>query len=204
MLRLSQNEKQSFGSHVRRQLLPTIVTLTVTLTLNCPVNILNLLYHGKICPISTKPETNISIKSKAWNTAINFDMGRISHFLAHNRQLLRWLQMLFRSLTSGFLWSQWRGKLSRHSRRMHNPQFHVSGKRPIDLSGSLFWHSWNLGIFWCKVHGRILYTDDYLRHARKTFSSCSPRLPLFDIEFRKMIPFYWYCKLFGVCQLQNM
>ena len=35
------------------------------------------------------------------------------------------------SLTSGFLWSQWRGKRSRHSRRMRNPQFCVSGKRPI-------------------------------------------------------------------------
>ena len=27
------------------------------------------------------------------------------------------------SLTSGFLWSRWRGKRSRHSRRMRNPQF---------------------------------------------------------------------------------
>ena len=37
-----------------------------------------------------------------------------------------------RSLTSGFLWSQWRGKRSRLSRRMHKPQFCVSGKRPIE------------------------------------------------------------------------
>ena len=35
------------------------------------------------------------------------------------------------SLTSGFLWNQWREKRSRHSRRMRNPQFYVSGKRPI-------------------------------------------------------------------------
>ena len=35
------------------------------------------------------------------------------------------------SLISGFLWSQWRGKRSRHSRRMRNQQFYVSGKRPI-------------------------------------------------------------------------
>ena len=35
------------------------------------------------------------------------------------------------SLTSSFLWSRWRGKRSRHSRRMRNPQFYVSGKRPI-------------------------------------------------------------------------
>ena len=35
------------------------------------------------------------------------------------------------SLTSGFLWSRWRGKCSRHSRCMRNPQFYVSGKRPM-------------------------------------------------------------------------
>ena len=33
------------------------------------------------------------------------------------------------SFITGFLWNQWRGKCSRHSRRMRNPQFHVSGKR---------------------------------------------------------------------------
>ena len=35
-------------------------------------------------------------------------------------------------LTSGFLWSRWRGKHSPHSRRMRNPQLCVSGKRPMD------------------------------------------------------------------------
>ena len=35
------------------------------------------------------------------------------------------------SITSGFLWSRWRGKRSRHSRRMRNPQFCVSRKRPM-------------------------------------------------------------------------
>ena len=35
------------------------------------------------------------------------------------------------SLTRGFLWSRWRGKRSRFSRRMRNPQFYVSGKRPM-------------------------------------------------------------------------
>ena len=35
------------------------------------------------------------------------------------------------SLTNSFLWSRWRGKRSRHSRRMRNPQFYVSGKRPM-------------------------------------------------------------------------
>ena len=32
------------------------------------------------------------------------------------------------SLTSGFRWSRWRGERSRHSWRMRNPQFYVSGK----------------------------------------------------------------------------
>ena len=35
------------------------------------------------------------------------------------------------SLTSGFLWSRWRGKCSRHSGRMRNPQFYISGTRPM-------------------------------------------------------------------------
>ena len=35
------------------------------------------------------------------------------------------------SLTIGFLWSRWRGKRYRHFRRMLNPQFCVSGKRPM-------------------------------------------------------------------------
>ena len=34
-------------------------------------------------------------------------------------------------LTNYFLWRRWRGKRSRHSRRMHNPKFCVSGKRPV-------------------------------------------------------------------------
>ena len=35
------------------------------------------------------------------------------------------------SLTNGFLWCRWWGKRSRHSRRMRNTQFYVSGKRPM-------------------------------------------------------------------------
>ena len=37
------------------------------------------------------------------------------------------------SLSSGFLWSRWWGKRSQHARRMRNPQFCVSGKRPIEI-----------------------------------------------------------------------
>ena len=35
------------------------------------------------------------------------------------------------SLTNGFLWGRWRGKRSRHSRRMRNTQCYVSGKRSM-------------------------------------------------------------------------
>ena len=34
-------------------------------------------------------------------------------------------------LTTGFLWSRSRGKRSRHTRRMRNPQLFVSGRRPM-------------------------------------------------------------------------
>ena len=39
------------------------------------------------------------------------------------------------SLTIGLLWSRWQGKYSRHPRRMRNPQFYVSGKRPMTTFG---------------------------------------------------------------------
>ena len=39
-------------------------------------------------------------------------------------------------LTSGLLWSRWRGKCSQRSRRMRNPQFYIPGKRPIEVSRS--------------------------------------------------------------------
>ena len=37
-----------------------------------------------------------------------------------------------KSLTSGFLWNRQRRETFRHSQRMHNPEFFVSGKRPMD------------------------------------------------------------------------
>ena len=37
----------------------------------------------------------------------------------------------------GIAHSRWRGKRSRHSRRMRNPQFYVSGKRPMAESSRI-------------------------------------------------------------------
>ena len=42
------------------------------------------------------------------------------------------------SLTSGFLWSRWRGKRSRYSRRTRNPLIYISGKRPIACAANLY------------------------------------------------------------------
>ena len=58
------------------------------------------------------------------------------------------------SLTSGFLWSRGRGKRSRHSRRMRNPQFYVSGERPMTWDMMTSWkrfpHYWPFvwGVYW--------------------------------------------------------
>ena len=62
-------------------------------------------------------------------------------------------------LTSGFLWCRCREKRSRHSRRMRNPKFCVSGKRPMlnivvtckiaDLKVELF----------AKVHGKLQWIE---------------------------------------------
>ena len=38
------------------------------------------------------------------------------------------------SLISGFIWGRWRGKRFRHFRCRCNPQFYVSGKRPVMYS----------------------------------------------------------------------
>ena len=55
------------------------------------------------------------------------------------------------SLTSGFFWSRWRGKRSRHSRRMRNPRFCVSGKRSIGAMTSVITGHPTVGPTTCSV-----------------------------------------------------
>ena len=52
------------------------------------------------------------------------------------------------SLTSVFLWSQCRGKRSRHSRRMRKPQFFVSGNRPMVYINKTRWYQED----WTGIH----------------------------------------------------
>ena len=65
---------------------------------------------------------------------------RSRHASQHVRHAL--VVMHVGALTSGVFWSRWPGKRSRHSRRMHNPQFNVSGKRPIGP-----WKSQNIATY---------------------------------------------------------
>ena len=46
--------------------------------------------------------------------------------------------LLWYSFVTSWSWlGLWRGKLSRHSRRMRKPQLYVSGKRPVSLISTL-------------------------------------------------------------------
>ena len=88
------------------------------------------------------------------------------------------------SLTRGFVWSRWQGKRSRHSQRMRNPQFYVSGKRPIgdkplsELMVTHFTHvcaplglGVRLGILTNVLFGTT--TDKVLQHIPKVFLCAS-------------------------------
>ena len=72
------------------------------------------------------------------------------------------------SLTSGFLWSRWRGKRSRYSRRMRSPQFYVSGNRPIvRVSTDDCWVLSTKGVWYGKrfhVMRSLCHTEDLIRH----------------------------------------
>ena len=56
------------------------------------------------------------------------------------------------SRTSEFLWSRWRGKRSRHSRRMRNTHVYVSGNRPIEilLQPSIYHQTSNISLDLCR------------------------------------------------------
>ena len=99
------------------------------------------------------------------------------------------------SLTSGFLWHRWRGKRSRHSRRMHNPQFYVSGKSTmvwaiIMLSRSIQyeWHSGGTTVSENKLN--IWGTQDIIAPY-----GCDDTIPLFIKKFSGFRPHcsnWWY------------
>ena len=72
------------------------------------------------------------------------------------------------SLTSGFLWSQWRRKGSQHSRRMRNPQYDVFGKMPMLRCQSI--HLYRSRLLHCVRRNRTTRhyqrcsTEEYMHH----------------------------------------
>ena len=63
------------------------------------------------------------------------------------------------SLTIDCLWSLWQGKRSLHSWRMGNPQFYVSGKRPMAWYPHPFhrstWHDWDPCLGYMEQQSRV-------------------------------------------------
>ena len=94
------------------------------------------------------------------------------------------------SLISGFLWSQSRGKRSRHSRRMRNPQVCVSGKRPMALLTWRHKSQWNFALnapvsaseglrSYQKINRNMIYTlYSHTKNSRCRMSSSAK--PLFE------------------------
>ena len=65
------------------------------------------------------------------------------------------------SLTSGFPWSRWWGKHSRHSRCMRNRKFYVSGKRPVDYNTIWATHinTWQLNYCYANSNTKDIIFD---------------------------------------------
>ena len=93
------------------------------------------------------------------------------------------------SLTSIFLWSQWRGKHSRHSRRMRKPQFYESVKRPMQTHMSNEYIKRLTELRWtnndCKLENYhvLLFSNIYRRYEIKQIQLfCGAALYIFKKE----------------------
>ena len=62
------------------------------------------------------------------------------------------------SLTSGFLWSKWRGKRSWHSGRMRKSQFYVS---PFAMWGRVEWMGECINGCWWECRWMITWASEY-------------------------------------------
>ena len=89
------------------------------------------------------------------------------------------------SLNGGFLWSRWRGKCSRYSRRMRNLQFYVSGKRLMELivvriCGWVREYSWgdslwDRGFFFFRSVKKLMHFDTFQLHLLNNLTYWTPR-----------------------------
>ena len=84
------------------------------------------------------------------------------------------------ALISSFLWSRWwRGKRSRLFRRMRNPQFYLSGKRPMEARLSEC-HQWT-STRWINIKPGVFPSSNW--HAYITFDCIVILSGLFPIVF---------------------
>ena len=81
------------------------------------------------------------------------------------------------SLTGGFLLSRWRGKRSLHPRCMRNPQYYVSGKRPMEAVQ----HHWPL------------WGESIAHRSQNLSSKCRVVGDLGGLD-SLVVSFYWYGK----------
>ena len=90
-------------------------------------------------------------------------------------------------ITSGFFWSRWRGKRSRHSRRMHNPKFNVSGtERPMS--------NWSTSIRWSyAIWGSAVDTPLVVM---TSFSPTTLQLDSLTLKQLGIIFKMWFFKMF--------
>ena len=91
--------------------------------------------------------TQITIYRQAHRPLARYVKLRVAHApgmpgtfsLPLTSKVTTWLRHTRAVMHVGIANPRWRGKRSRHSRRMHNPQFYVSGNRPeADSGASLF------------------------------------------------------------------
>ena len=98
------------------------------------------------------------------------------------------------SLTStSFLLSRWRGKRSRHSRRMRNPQFCVSGKRPMEWYWTVRRHLYgSLLVTWYKN----IFPQEIFFSARNIFFSARNIFFPQEINFSPQEIYFFPQKIF--------
>ena len=104
------------------------------------------------------------------------------------------------SLTSCFVWSRWRGGvgvgvggLYRHSRRLRNPQYYVSGKRPMPhMNGGLAKLPFNL------CHGGVITCHDKQRMWLLIL------IVIYDYWYLECpIPVFWIESIWPTCSIDT-
>ena len=97
------------------------------------------------------------------------------------------------SLTDGFLWSQWRGKRSRHSRHMRNPQIYVSGKRFMEMISILLAFLWeeSTGYKWITLTKGPMMLSVWTSYSTNDW---------FDVDLRQLSGCCWVVKLWCIIE----